>query len=79
MRVALYIEGRREQIILTPEDDTETRILQKLKSAKRNMSIHEGSFYACQGGWTRQGSDKNSTIIVLDEKQDEVMEGPSDA
>ena len=66
MKIALYIEDGREQIVLTPQGDTEKKILAKLHEGSRKLSIHQGSFYACQGGWTRQGPDDVSTIIVLD-------------
>lgn len=67
MKIALYIEDGRDQIVLTPQSDTEKAILAKLHSAGIDMSIKKGSFYACQGGWTRQqlGVDE-STIIVMD-------------
>ena len=67
MKIALYIEDGLEQIVLTPETDTEKSILGKLSDGDRDMSIYRGEFYACSGGWTRQsalGGD-NSTIIVL--------------
>jgi hypothetical protein len=78
MKIALYIEDGLEQIVLTPESDTEKGIIGKLSDGSRDLSIKRGSFYACQGGWTRHtkqwptpswGLDRNddddSTIIVL--------------
>ena len=80
MRIALYIEDGLEQIVLTPETKTERNILGKLHDGSRTLAIHRGSFYACQGGWTRhrlsypalhgvtdQPRDDESTIIVLRE------------
>jgi|UniRef100_A0A6H1ZAY9 hypothetical protein len=64
MKIALYIENGREQIVLTPDTDTEKAVLGKLHDG-REMSIYKGSFYQCQGGWTRHGSDDSSTIICL--------------
>lgn len=69
MKIALYIEEGREQIVLTPQSDTEKAILGKLHSNSRKMSILRGSFYGCQGGWTRRGGDDDSTMIVLDAKE----------
>jgi hypothetical protein len=77
MKIALYIEDGLEQIVLTPETDSEKSLLSKLHAADREMSIYHGSFYACRGGWMRQGEisvsrwvgdtqqDDNSTMIVL--------------
>lgn len=64
MKIALYIENGSQQIVLTPEDDTEKQILAKMH-CKPNFSIYKGSFYNCAGGWVRQGSDDASTIIRL--------------
>ena len=69
MKIALYIEDGLEQVVLTPETDTEKLITKKLSENKKTLSIYQGSFYNCQGGWTRQGSDDSSAIIVMrDEK-----------
>jgi hypothetical protein len=72
MRIALYIEDGREQIVLTPETDTERQIVNKLHDGERELSIHKGEFYACQGGWTRHREvrfgEPRDTIIVLDRK-----------
>jgi hypothetical protein len=80
MKIALYIEDGLEQIVLTPEGDTEKGILGKLHDGSRNLSIRRGEFYACQGGWVRQRSshrigyseagDLESTMIVLQEKKE---------
>lgn len=79
MKIALYIEDGLEQIVLTPESETEKGILDKIHDGSREMSIKRGEFYACQGGWTRwkkkypspYGSDEptdESTMIVLARK-----------
>lgn len=65
MKIALYIEDGLEQIVLTPQSDTEKAILGKLTDGSRELSIKRGEFYACQGGWTRHGSADQSTMIVL--------------
>lgn len=64
MKIALYIEDGLQQIVLTPENDTEKKIIEKMHG-KAKLSVYKGSFYHCQGGWTRQGSDDTSTIIRL--------------
>jgi hypothetical protein len=79
MKIALYIEDGLEQIVLTPETETERGIVGKLVDGSRQLSIKRGGFYACQGGWTRHRReysfsqfnqygdlrDDDSTIIVL--------------
>lgn len=77
MKIALYIEDGLEQIVLTPETDTEKAILSKLTDDSRDIEIKHGAFYGCQGGWIRHkdwsfakvpSSDyagETSTMIVL--------------
>lgn len=72
MKIALYIEDGLEQIVLTPDDgsDTEKAILNKLHDGTRELSIKKGAFYACAGGWTRHAArDDSSTIIVLKKQE----------
>lgn len=77
MKIALYIEDGFEQIVLTPQSETEKAILGKLSDGSRTLSIKHGSFFECQGGWVRHtpywqpevqrqssGSDQ-STMIIL--------------
>ncbi len=68
MKVALYIEDGLEQIVLTPDSDAEKMVLAKLQDSSRTIEIKHGSFYACRGGWTRQGQNDDSTMIVLNAK-----------
>jgi hypothetical protein len=90
MKIALYIEDGLEQIVLTPESDTETVILGKLHDGSRAMTLAKGSFYDCQGGYARYtpywkssayggntGGDK-STMIVLRPKPPEPEEPTED-
>lgn len=70
MKIALFIEQGREQIVLTGETETENNILSSFKH-KHVVSIYEGSFYGCQGGWTRKSdySDVGSLILVIDHEE----------
>lgn len=70
MKIALYIEDGREQIVLTPETDTEKTLLKLLGPDTRTVQIqaYRGGFYRCKGGWSREGRDTDSTIIVLDSR-----------
>lgn len=76
MRIALYIEDGLEQIVLTPETETEKGILGKLHSEDRELTVIRGSFYDCRGGWKRhgvyqhnfysgRGENDESSIIML--------------
>ena len=77
MKIALYIEDGLEQLVLTPESKTEANILDKLHDGSRELSIQQGTFYGCRGGWTRWKDhawsngvrrDDDSTMIVLRKK-----------
>jgi hypothetical protein len=69
VKIALYIEDGLEQIVLTPESDTEKGILGKLHDGTREMTIKQGGFYFCRGGWQRQSEDDRSTMIVLNKPE----------
>ncbi|HWW56390.1 MAG TPA: hypothetical protein VN047_05825 [Sphingopyxis sp.] len=71
MKIALYIEDGIEQIVLTPETDTEKGIVGKLHDAGRDITIKRGSFYECRGGFVRQSVNDDSTMIVLRAKTEE--------
>lgn len=75
MKIAFYMEDGLEQIVLTPQTDTERAIVRKLHDGTRDLSIKRGNFYPCNGGWIRHGmvhiseygrmDDDESTIIVM--------------
>lgn len=76
MKIALYIEDGLEQIVLTPESETEKAIVAKLTDGTRDLSIKRGEFYGCNGGWVRHASHYGSsgdlsTIIVLRKPKNE--------
>lgn len=71
MKVALYIEDGLEQIVLTGETDLERSILAKLSDANRTLTIAHGSFYGCQGGWTRWSTDFNHGQRLAGNRQDD--------
>lgn len=88
MKIALYIEDGLEQIVLTPDSETEKNILAKIHDNSRSMTIKRGSFYGCQGGWTRwkqtypsfSGTTRDeesddSTMIVLRFKEPAPIDG----
>lgn len=52
MKTALFIQDGQLQVVLTPTVDSEQAIL-NLVEKKEKVSFHRGSFYECNGGWTR--------------------------
>jgi hypothetical protein len=81
MKIALYIEDGLEQIVLTPETETERSILGKMHDGSREFSLKRGSFYQTRGGWQRyhaqwgdfsgsSSADDESTMIILRQKLD---------
>lgn len=67
MKTAIYIENGLTQIVLTPETDWEKKVVDTIDNGNVSSTMKTGSFYACQGGWTRRDSDKNSLMIILKE------------
>lgn len=74
MKIALYIEDGLEQIVLTPELDTEKAILKKLNDGSRVLTIKTGQFFECRGGWMRyESNNEESTMIILRRPEPEVF------
>jgi len=65
MKIALYIEDGFEQIVLTPEGKFEISVLDMLRSGERTLTIKKTEFYETCGGYLRQGSSMDSTLLVL--------------
>lgn len=63
MKTAIYIEDGVVQLVLTPENEFERNALKSIQDKPTDTSIKAGSFYHCQGGWTRHGPDDQSLII----------------
>ncbi len=74
MKIAFYSEAGLDQIILTPETTVERAMLLKLHDGAMVSEIVKGQFYACRGGWTRQGDGEESTIIRLIPKPAETVQ-----
>ena len=66
MKTTLLTKENREQIVFTAETDFEKKMLEKFGKGQKEAKIFTGSFYDCQGGWTREGKDDESLIIVFD-------------
>lgn len=54
MKTAIYIEDGLLQLVLTPQTETDRKVLDTLEEAGEKLHTYRGEFYACQGGWTRQ-------------------------
>lgn len=67
MKIAFVMMDGLEQFVLTPESETEKRLVDMLtkRGDDTELSIHRGSFYHCQGGWFRQGGSEDSAILCL--------------
>ncbi len=57
MKTAIYIEDGLLQLVLTPQSETDHKVLDTLEKEGPNLETYRGEFYACQGGWTRQRED----------------------
>lgn len=72
MKVAIYIEDGRSQLVLTPETGFEKGIVSQAEKREQQVNVYTGSFYECQGGWMRQevnlNDDDKSLIIVMSVK-----------
>ena len=66
MKVAIYTVDGTTQIVLTPEGAFETAAFAHLHEPGVKLSVLKGSFYACRGGWYREGRDDDSTILRID-------------
>jgi hypothetical protein len=54
VKTAIYIEDGVVQLVLTPESDFEKNALKSFQAAPLKAQMFSGTFYDCQGGWTRQ-------------------------
>lgn len=70
MRAALFIEGKKHQVILTPENSTEEAILKVIVDGDFQYSTHRGNFATCRGGYIREFETPQSTMIVIEPKAD---------
>ena len=67
MKTAIYIEDGLMQLVITPETDFEKNAIGNFERGEIETTIKTGSFYPCQGGWTRHSSpstDDKSLILI---------------
>lgn len=75
MKVAIYIEDGEMQVVLTPQNDWEKAVAEKMAPRRWNggtyevtpvsATLHRGQFYECRGGWYRHGSEDDSLMLRL--------------
>jgi len=77
VKISFYMEDGLEQIVLTPVNEPEQKLLDRIHAEDRELEIKRGSFFDCQGGWKRHGIhyqtsayggsslNDESTILVL--------------
>lgn len=87
MKTAIYIEDGTVQLVITPETEFEKSAIKTLRGKETKLSLFNGSFYDCRGGWVRQtaihgasplynvGENDESLIIRVSEEpqQEEVI------
>lgn len=68
MKTLITLQQNRKQLVLTPETEFDKSVINSLKECKNSsVEILSGSFYECQGGWTRQGMNDDSLIFVFNQ------------
>jgi len=67
MKTAIYMEDGVLQLVLTPTNEFEKKALANFEPGEAR--VENGSFYECQGGFHRQGSDRSVILIAREEKK----------
>ena len=69
MKGAIYSEQGIFQIIITPENKYEEKILEMFKDYKP-VKTFWGNFSECTGGYFRQYQESDSLILLLDKREE---------
>lgn len=67
MKTTLLINDGFTQLVITPESDFEKTSLSLFSSKDVDITIKQGSFYDCYGGWVRYGSDESLILKTANE------------
>ena len=72
MKVSILIEEGIQQIVLTPQNDYEKRILKTIEGKDNEVSFKSGRFYQCQGGYVTNHNHPytEDMMIVIKKKND---------
>lgn len=65
MKTAIYVDNENTQLVLTPENQFEIGVIEKIDNKHLSTNVIQGSFYECRGGYIRQSVDKQSLIINI--------------
>ena len=68
MKTAIYIANETTQVVLTPENDLERDLVNRI-SEDYTVTIRKGGFYRCQGGWDRHSTENTSLMLIVNEPQ----------
>ncbi len=63
MKTAIYIEDGTTQLVLTPENGFEEKLIASFGDKLKHVHVYCGSFYDCRGGWVRQSAHRQSSFI----------------
>ena len=66
MKTAIYIEDGITQLVLTPQNEWEKKVIASIETGNTETVILRGEFYECRGGWQRVvglGNSEESLII----------------
>lgn len=72
MKTAIYIEQGITQLVLTPDNEWEKKIVESISTGSQAVEIKRGSFYQCRGNWVRfdERQEDESLILVVGIKPD---------
>ena len=68
MKTALLVLPDSSQVVLTPENDFERDIIRGIQISQYQATIEQGSFYRCQGGWDRELSGGDWSLMIIMQK-----------
>ena len=65
MKTAIYIEDGVVQLVITPESEFEKNAVKSFQNKPLDIEVFDGSFYDCQGGWTRQSLENDVKSLIM--------------
>ena len=64
MKTAIYIEDSTVQLVITPETEFEKNAIRSFSEQPMVAEVFHGSFYNCMGGWVRQTTNEDQSLIL---------------
>ena len=68
MNTTILLKNDYIQLILTPENKFEKQWIKNVGEQKISFKQYIG-MYHCQGGWEREGDDKDSLMFVFEKEE----------